>query len=97
MEDRFGIDRPLVDDSATGPLGIDRPFVRNDVEILVAELESAVADERNADKEYQKIITQLRNNGFDEAASTVEQIRDQEMEHKNMLSNILSKVRRDTS
>lgn len=93
-KDRLGIPRPFVEEGK-GPAGISRPFVENEGERLIGELEDAVADERKADQEYARIIIMLREQGFEDEADRVEQIRSAEMEHKDQLQNILSKIERE--
>lgn len=94
---KFGGPRPLVDDDGKGPLGFDRPLAGDKEERLIAELESAIADEDGAEQEYMRIIIMLRETGFDNAADTVEEIRSQEMEHRGMLENVLGEIRRSKS
>lgn len=95
-KDQFGLPRPLVNDGE-GPAGFDRPLVGSRQETLIAELESAVGDEEQADIDYHRIIMMLREQGFNSEADTVEQIREEEMKHRDMFKNVLSNVRRKTS
>ena len=94
--DRFGVPRPLVDDGE-GPAGFDRPFVGNQEERLIAELENAIGDENSAGVEYQRLINMLMRNGYEQEADVVRDIQQQEMKHKDQFQAILGKVRRDTS
>lgn len=94
--DRFGLPRPLVNDGE-GPAGFDRPLVGDETERLISELEDAIGEEQKADIDYHRLIMMMREQGFDSEADTVEQIREEEMKHKEMFENILSNIRRKTS
>lgn len=96
-EDRFGIERPLVDEKGKGPVGVSRPLVKTNDEMLIAELESNIESEDDARTEYERTINLLEQNGYPDLADIVRDIQEDEIRHNEEFKTILSQVRRSTS
>lgn len=93
---RLGVPRPFTEDGE-GPLGVNRPLVQDGIEQLEVELEDLVEDEKQADIKYHRIIIKLEELNFDDLSRRIRDMRNQEINHKDELRNILNEIRRKTS
>lgn len=95
VEDRFGIERPFVDEEGTGPFGFSRPLAKGKVLRLMGEVNRAIEDEQNAGADYLNIAGMAEEMGYDGIAETFRQAADDEKRHNREFKKELQKLERD--
>ena len=88
------MDRPLAEKRPIGP------FVQvggSQIEKLISEIDSIIGKEESLQNDYARIAKMLEDQGFEELSEQVRAMRADKAQNSQMLNNILSEVRRDTS
>jgi len=94
-KDRFGIERPFVDDGGTGPFNIQRPFVQVQKMKLHGELQRFVEDESKAGGEYEYTSEMAEDAGYPGIANKLRRAAKDERKHNEWFIEAVQKLERD--
>lgn len=95
VEDKFGIERPLVDEEGEGPFGFSRPLAKGRRMRLHGEIQRAIDDEQNAGEDYRNIAALADEMGYPGIAEDFRQAANDEEKHNKRFKKRLLELERE--